>query len=139
MDAAPQLETVPVKLSNGTIVRIEATSASRLDIQTGSEENLGNLDADEFEDEDISLGLPSLASVKETIIGFSNEIVETFQKVNPSKASVEFGLKITSDKQTVWASIVPIAGEVHLKITLEWSRQGAVSPSTATKNSESNK
>lgn len=122
MTFASQSETISVELSNGSILRIEAASTYRPDASPIEEEYENSDDDDEVED-DVSYGLPSLTSVKETIIGFSNEIVETFQKVSPSKASVEFGLKLGSHKQTVLASIVPIAGEVHLKITLEWSEQ----------------
>jgi copper chaperone CopZ len=120
---ASQLETVSVQLSNGAIVKVEAVSSVEVEPYKSEKEKLDNADTDEFEDEDISFGMPSFASVRKTIVGFSNEIVETFKEVSPSKASVEFGLKLTSDKQTIWASIVPVAGETHLKITLEWSSQ----------------
>ena len=114
-------ETIPVQLDNGIVVKIATSITDEL-------EKIDGADSDEYEDEDISFGYPSFKSVKETIVGLSNEIVETFKKVKPSKAAVEFGLELTSDKQSLWATIVPISSKVHLKVTLEWPSQETENP-----------
>ena len=115
-----QFESTQVQLSNGATITIETFQTSLKTVVDKSIHDESQID-DEVDEEDVSFGLPSFTPVKEAVVAFSNEILETLQQVRPSKANVEFGLKISSDKDSIVACVVPIAGEIHIKVTLEWS------------------
>lgn len=113
-------ETIPVQLSNGSIINVEVT-------YTGNPEEDNELEEEqEYEDEDVSFGMPSFQPVREMIRGVADDIVQTFKDtdIKPSKTAVEFAVELESDKTSLTAKLVPLSGKVNLKILLEWSSEG---------------
>ena len=103
---------VPVKLDNNTIIRIEVTPLH----EPGSEE--------ESEEEYVSTkSLPSFEDITNIIKGVSKAIVTVWQEVQPSKATVEFGIEIGFEPGKVIALLVQGSGKTNFNITLEWGNQ----------------
>jgi Trypsin-co-occurring domain 1 len=95
-----QTEFVRVVLANGMTMYIQATM-------------LGG-------EEEVAFTSPSFKGVTDTIAGIAESVVETFQKVKPKKASVEFGLEVALEAGQLTALLVKGSGTSHLQITLEW-------------------
>jgi hypothetical protein len=93
-------ELVPVKLANGTQIRVAATM-------------LGG-------EEDVAFKLLSFDEVTNTIEGIAGSLNAALQKVKPKKASVEFGLEVAVESGALTTLLVKGAGTATLKITLEW-------------------
>jgi hypothetical protein len=100
----PRTEIVSVNLDNGSIVKVKATAL-------GGEEDV--LDLEKV--------LP-FKQVTDTIESIAGATLATLKKVNPDKASVEFGVEVGIEAGTVTALLVQGTGTGNLKITLEWSR-----------------
>jgi len=73
-------------------------------------------------DQDISSNLLSFDGVTDAIEDISNSVVETFNKIKPDKASVEFGLEIALESGKLTSVLVKGSGKANLKVTLEWSK-----------------
>ncbi len=93
-------ELVPVKLANGTQIRVAATM-------------LGG-------EEDVAFKLLSFDEVTNTIEGIAGSLNAALQKVKPKKASVEFGLEVAVESGKLTSLLVNSSGTATLKITLEW-------------------
>jgi hypothetical protein len=93
-------ELVPVKLANGTQIRVAATM-------------LGG-------EEDVAFKLLSFEEVTNTIEGIADSLNAALQKVKPKKASVEFGLEVAVESGKLTSLLVNGSGTATLKITLEW-------------------
>ena len=93
-------ELVPVKLANGTQIRVAATM-------------LGG-------EEDVAFKLLSFDEVTNTIEGIADSLNAALQKVKPKKASVEFGLEVAVESGKLTSLLVNGSGTATLKITLEW-------------------
>ena len=93
-------ELVPVKLANGTQIRVAATM-------------LGG-------EEDVAFKLLSFDEVTNTIEGIAGSLNAALQKVKPKKASVEFGLEVAVESGKLTSLLVNGSGTATLKITLEW-------------------
>jgi Trypsin-co-occurring domain 1 len=92
---------VETTLENGVALYIEATPL-------GGEQLIGT-------------GLPhSFQEVTNVIEGLSESLITTLKKVQPRKASVEFGLEIGIESGTLTSLLVKGSGDANLKITLEW-------------------
>lgn len=109
---------VPVRLEDGTIIRIEATPLA----PTSQEDYIG-------------VEIPSFEEVTNTIRSISKSVVSVWKEVQPKKASVEFALEVGFEPGHITALLVKGSGKANLKITLEWESSSSntpVSSSTAT-------
>jgi len=95
-------EIIKAALPNGTIIHIQTTA-------------LGG-------EEEVVFTLPSFKNVTDAIEGIAESVVTTLQKVQPKKASVEFGLEIALESGQLTALLVKGTGTSNLKITLEWGQ-----------------
>ncbi len=93
-------ELVPVKLSNGAIMHVEAAVLD--------------------DEEDVALGLLSFDEVSNTIEGLAEAINGAIQKAKPKKASVELGLELAVESGKLTTLLVKGGGKANLKIALEW-------------------
>jgi hypothetical protein len=98
---------VPLNLPNGSKVLVEVTpigNAREADV-AAIQEVVG-----EYAWEELSCAIEGIA---EWIVG-------TLQKVQPTKASVEFGIEVGAEPGKLTALLVKGSGKANLKITLEW-------------------
>jgi hypothetical protein len=102
---ASRTEIVSVQLDDGTIVKVKATAL-------GGDEDV--LDLDKI--------LP-FKQVTDTIERIAGVMLATLKKINPDKASVEFGVEVGIESGAVTALLVQGSGTGNLKVTLEWSKQ----------------
>lgn len=93
-------ELIPVKLANGTEIRVAATM-------------LGG-------EEDVAFKPLSFEEVTHTIEGIASSLNTALQKVKPKKASVEFGLEVAVESGALTTLLVKGTGTATLKIILEW-------------------
>ena len=92
-------ESIPVQLANGTVVRIEATPIG---------------------EEEVAFDIRPFKEVTDAVEGIADAITETFRKVKPDKATVEFGVEMAISSGQLTAVIVQGSGKANLKITMEW-------------------
>jgi Trypsin-co-occurring domain 1 len=71
---------------------------------------------------DIQKILP-FKQVTDTIEGVAKSMLATLNKVEPNKASIEFGVEIALEAGGLTALIAKGTGTANLKITLEWEKQ----------------
>ena len=93
-------EIVPVQLSSGHTVQIEATVQSR--------------------EEDVAFGVPTIEGLSESIEGLSQSILEGLKRIQPKKATVEFGLAVGLEAGKLTALLVKGTGTATINVTLEW-------------------
>lgn len=67
----------------------------------------------------------SFDGVRATVEGIAEELAQAWEKVKPTEASVEFGLKLTAKSGRLTGLVVEGGGEASLKVTLTWKRPGA--------------
>ena len=96
----PRTEVVPVRLADGTVVRVQATA-------------LGG-------EEDVAFGVKSFEDVRKAVEGIAGEFGEVFKAVGPRKASVEFGVEVALESGKLTALLVKGSGTASMKVTLEW-------------------
>jgi Trypsin-co-occurring domain 1 len=101
---------VPVKLDDNTIIRIEATEFE------GNVVGQGYIAAVE---------MPSFQQVTDTIKSMAKSLVAVWNEVQPSKASVEFGIEIGFEPGKLTALLVKGSGKANLIVTLEWSKESS--------------
>lgn len=99
-----EIKKVPVKLPNGVTVQIEVNDSS-----AGRQ----NVSANIFDFGDIS----------NVIEGVTTALKDTLIKAKPQKATVKFGLEISTESGKLISSIVRGSGKANLEITLEWNDQ----------------
>ena len=107
---APRSTFIPVNLDNHTILRIEAT---QLDSEVVSEGYIASVE------------LPSFQQVTDTIKSMAKQIVAMWNEVQPSKASVEFGIEVGFEPGNLTALLVKGSGKGHLTVTLEWAKDSS--------------
>ena len=73
-------------------------------------------------EEDVAIGEVFFSGVMSTVKSLSSSLVKTLQKVNPDKASVEFGFALAAKEGKLTALLVQGSGEASIKITLEWTK-----------------
>lgn len=95
------LNTIPVELQNGAIVRVEVAQAGR---------------------EDVAFDVKSFKGVTDAIEGITESITDSFVKASPNKAIVKFGLEIQIEQGSLVAAIVRGTGRANLEVTLEWEK-----------------
>ncbi len=93
-------EIVPVKLPSGLTVQVDATVI-------GSEE-------------DVALKVPGIEGLCEAIEGLSASIIASLKKVQPRKATVEFGMEVALESGQLTALLVKGSGAASVRVTLEW-------------------
>ena len=99
---------MPVRLDDGTIIRIETTP----------------LDDGIVGDGYIASGeLPSFHQFTDTVKSMAKSLVTIWSEVQPSKASVEFNLEVGFEPGSVTAWLVKGSGKGHLTVTLEWEKE----------------
>jgi len=91
---------VPVQMADGTTFSMEVTP-------------LGG-------DEDIALEILSFESVRKSLHTIAEEICEVFAEIQPTKASVEFGLEIGMEAGKLVTLLVKGTATATMKITMEW-------------------
>lgn len=99
-------ELIPVKLANGSVIRVAATM---LDDKEKT-----------VKEKDVAFKLLSFEAVTNTIEGIADSLNAALQKVKPKKASVEFGLEVAVESGALTTLLVKGEGTATLKITLEW-------------------
>ena len=71
-------------------------------------------------------GVPlSFDGVRATVEGIATELAGVWQRVKPSEASVEFGLKLTAKSGKLTGLVIEGGGEAALTITLTWKQPEA--------------
>ncbi|GAB6907531.1 conserved hypothetical protein [Desulfosarcina cetonica] len=100
-------EPVPVKLANGTTIKIEVTP------QEGpGREDVAGLNDLSFKD------------FSETLKDIVSELKGALDKAKPDKATVKFGVEMAVESGALTTMIVKGAGKGILEITLEWDNKG---------------
>lgn len=100
----PRTEIVPVQLEDGTIVKVKASAL-------GGDEDVVDLNK-----------LLPFKEVTDTIESLAGAMVVTLKKINPDKATVEFGIEVGVESGELIALLVKGTGTSNLKITLEWGK-----------------
>jgi hypothetical protein len=91
---------VPVQIEGGPVILVEARSL-------GGEEQVG-------------AKLPRFEDVTEAVEGIAAAFSETMARIQPKKASVEFGVEVGLESGQLTALLVKGTGKANLKITLQW-------------------
>ena len=98
-------ELISIKLEDGSTVKVEATSLSN------------SQDVASFED------VFHIDKFQKVIAGMANMVSDAFAKINPDKATVEFGVEVGVESGELTALLVKGTGTSNLKITMEWNRK----------------
>lgn len=109
-----QIESIPVQLENGALIRVEAT-------KVGSSTSTV-IPGEEIES-DVGAKIQSLKEVNDAIEGIAESVVESLKKFSPSKSTIEFGIDFGYESGQLTALIVKGTGKANLKITMEWSKE----------------
>ena len=99
---------LPVKLDDDTIIRIEAT---QLEGEVVGEGYIASVE------------LPSFQQVTDTIKSMAKSLEAMWNEVQPSKASVEFGIEVGFEPGNLTALLVKGSGKGHLTVTVEWAKE----------------
>ena len=100
-------EYTKVELSDGTVLRMAYTPKT-----TDGEEEVGLRDKISF------------SRVTGAIESMAADISKVWEKVQPHKMTVEFGLEIEADTDdTIMAVIMKGSGKANFKVTLEWQEE----------------
>lgn len=99
--ADDRTEAIPVALPNGTTIQVEVTQTGREDVA--------------------SLTFP-FTKITAALEGIVDAIAETLQKVQPTKATVKFGMEVAVEPGQLTVLLVKGSGKGNLEITLEWSK-----------------
>ncbi len=98
-------KVIPIELSDGTIVRIEAVA-------------LG--------EQKVAFNSKPFKEVTSAIKAISKDIAETLKEINeavqPNKVSVKLGLEVAVESGQLTALIVKGASKANLEITMEWGK-----------------
>jgi hypothetical protein len=96
---------ISVELSDGTLVKVEATTIGeqRVAFQSRPFQEVTN-------------------AVKSIVSEVAVPLKEISQTVQPDKVSVKLGLEVAVDSGQLTALIVKGAGKANLEITMEWSK-----------------
>jgi hypothetical protein len=98
------------KLDDNTIIRIEAT---QVDDEVVGEGYIASVE------------LPSFQQVTDTIKSIAKSFESVWKEVQPSKASVEFGIEVGFEPGNLTALLVKGSGKGLFTISLEWSKESS--------------
>ena len=87
---------IPVKLPNGTAIKVEITETGR---------------------ENVSSSTFSFEGVTDALEGITQAVSETLEKVKPNKATVKFGMELSVDSGVLTAVIVKGSSKANLEIS----------------------
>ena len=96
-----QTTIIPLELSDGTIVRVEATPIG---------------------DQEIAFNQQPFKEARDAIKAIAKELSGVWQEVKPDKATIKFGLEIAIESGKITTLIVKGSSKANLEITLEWSK-----------------
>ena len=96
-----QSKMITVELTDGTSVRVEATSIG---------------------DRKINFQTRPFQEVTTVIESLTQEIAETLHKVKPDRATVKFGIDIGIESGKLTAVLAKGSSNANLEITLEWGK-----------------
>ena len=99
-----QTELIPIELSDGTIIKVEATPIGEQRIS--------------------SHALPfkeAMTKIKSVVQEVADTVRDIRQEVKPSKFSVSIGVEIGIESGKLTTLIVKGSGKGNLKITMEWN------------------
>jgi len=96
----PRTERVAVELSDGEIISVEIEQVGRQDVASGPKNFRG---------------------FRKSLSGIVREIAEPIQEVQPSKATIKFGLDISTERGKLIASVPKGSEKANFEITLEWT------------------
>lgn len=105
-----QSKVIPVELSDGTNIKVEATLIG--DTQNITPSAYRKLTSQTLPFNEAIAGIESL----------SKDIAETLQKLKPDKAKVRFGVEIGVESGKLIAVLAKGTENANLEITLEWDR-----------------
>lgn len=108
-------EIIPVKLSNGTIVHMEAQP---INVSNSKRQKVSNKKAKEF----------SFDTVKKQLQSFSEDLHGAFDSVKPDTLKIEVGCEFVFDSGEIVALFVKGSAKSNLKITLEWNNLSPTRP-----------
>jgi hypothetical protein len=101
-----QTKIIPVELSDGTIVKVEATPIGEQQVA--------------YQSRPLKEAISAMTSI-------TYEVASTLQNVRdeikPDKVSVKLGLEIAIEAGQLTALIVKGAGKANFEITMEWSNK----------------
>jgi|SRR2546427_377622 len=110
---------VPVNLSNGVRVHVEATRITPHGT-AGGERDVAFAPGGSGE-RDVALVPADFDAVSRAIEGIAKSLTQAIEKIAPRKTTVEFGLELQLDSGALTALIVKGSGKSNLKVTMEWS------------------
>ena len=93
-------EIIPVTLPSGGTIQVEATVRGQ--------------------EEDVAFGVPAIEGLSESIEGLSTSILDALKRVQPRKATVEFGLEVGVEAGKLTALLVKGTGTATINVKLEW-------------------
>ena len=94
------LENFPIRLSDGTVVRVESEMQAT--------------------EEDVAFEIPKFGDVAKAIQAITSDVMGAIRKAKPKKATIELGVAVTLESGHATAILVKGSGNANLKITLEW-------------------
>ena len=100
-----QTQIIPVELSDGTVVKVEATPIG---------------------EQRVAFRSRPFSEATTAIQSLTHEIADTLQSINqeikPDKFSVKMGLEVAIESGQLTALIVKGSGKANLEITMEWNK-----------------
>jgi hypothetical protein len=97
------ITAMPLRLPNNAVVHLSVPAAIR------SIQPLANTPTD-------------FGEIASTLEGITNSIVAVWEKVKPSKATVDFGLKLEGGSGKIVSLLTEAKAAAHLTIKIEWSQ-----------------
>ena len=73
-------------------------------------------------DSDVAFEIPTFDTVMPAITAVARVFTATLEKIQPTKASMEFGIELALDSGKLTAIIVKGTAKANLKVALEFSR-----------------
>jgi hypothetical protein len=96
-----QTTTIPLELSDGTIVRVEASLSG---------------------EQKIAFQKRPFKEATDAIKAIAKELSGVLQEVKPDKATIKFGLDLAIESGQITTLIVKGSSKANLEITLEWGK-----------------
>jgi copper homeostasis protein CutC len=97
-----QSQVIPVTLEDGTVIRVEARDL-------GGSQKVGAFDSKAF------------TQLTDSIEAIAITFRRSLAKIQPRKATVEFGIEVGIESGQLTALICKGSGKANIKVSLEWS------------------
>jgi hypothetical protein len=118
-------EIIPIRLSNGTIIRAEVSS---IGIEQPRERDVAGTPSPTPKEFEAILG---------AIEGIARSVNNALERIRPREAVVEFGLELAVESGSLTALLVKGTGKGTLKVSLKWVTE--VVPPAPSSSSEATK